>query len=56
VRLNFSALMTDEKVAKLINGVGKLANSAAEYQSYYYADPRNAQFLPNDANGKGSIS
>tara|TARA_X000000368_G_C23046294_1_gene719293 strand:+ start:1405 stop:1551 length:147 start_codon:yes stop_codon:yes gene_type:complete len=48
--------MTDEKVAKLINSVEKLANSAAEYQGYYYADPRNAQFLPNDANKKRSIS
>ena len=46
VRLNFSALMTDEKADYVISEVDKLAFSAPDYQSFYGADPATARFFP----------
>ncbi len=48
VRLNFSALMDDVKVGKLVKAVDELASSAKEYQSHYRLDPSTARFSPID--------
>ncbi|MCK0151571.1 aminotransferase class V-fold PLP-dependent enzyme [Marivita sp. S6314] len=48
VRLNLSALMTDEKVDRVIDAVDRLAFSAADYQTCYRADPATARFFPVD--------
>ncbi|MBW4709510.1 aminotransferase class V-fold PLP-dependent enzyme [Roseobacter sp. YSTF-M11] len=46
VRLNFSALLTDEKADVIIAAVDNLASDAARYQSCYGADPATARFSP----------
>lgn len=48
VRLNLSALMTDEKADHVIQAVDSLAFSASDYQSCYRADPATARFFPVD--------
>ncbi|WP_300586875.1 aminotransferase class V-fold PLP-dependent enzyme [Marivita sp.] len=48
VRLNLSALMTDEKADHVIQAVDALAFSASDYQSCYRADPATARFFPVD--------
>ena len=55
IRLNFSAIMTDEKVDQVISAVDDLALSAMNYQSCYHVDAKNARFIPiwNNIN-KGS--
>ena len=50
VRLNLSALMTDEKVETIINAVERLSVSAEKYQTSYSVDHSNAQFFPNHSN------
>ncbi|MDG2196263.1 MAG: aminotransferase class V-fold PLP-dependent enzyme, partial [SAR324 cluster bacterium] len=45
VRLNLSAIMTDDKVDQVISAVDDLAFSAMNYQSYYCADAKNARFI-----------
>ena len=44
IRLNFSALMTDSKVDRLINSVDRLATTASKYVSLYEVNEANAQF------------
>jgi selenocysteine lyase/cysteine desulfurase len=46
VRLNFSALMSDDKAETIVRAVDSLARSAPEYISFYTADPRTARFRP----------
>ena len=46
VRLNLSAIMTDDKVDRVISAVDDLAFSAMNYQSYYRVDAKNARFIP----------
>ncbi|WP_227272324.1 aminotransferase class V-fold PLP-dependent enzyme [Roseobacter weihaiensis] len=46
VRLNLSALMTDDKADQVIAAVDGLAFSAADYHCHYRADPATARFLP----------
>ncbi|WP_439123618.1 aminotransferase class V-fold PLP-dependent enzyme [Marivita sp.] len=48
VRLNLSALMTNEKADYVIQSVDALAFSASDYQSGYRADPATARFFPVD--------
>ena len=47
VRLNLSALMTDDKADSLIAAVDNLAMNAEKYIRYYDADPGTARFAPN---------
>ena len=52
VRLNFSALLTDEKADAIIAAVDILATEATKYQNCYRADPASARFIPKpDAEG-----
>lgn len=44
VRLNLSALMSDEKVDRIIAAVAELAFDAPDYLSRYQADPATARF------------
>lgn len=46
VRLNLSALITDEKADLIIEAVNKLALEASVYERYYSADPATARFIP----------
>ncbi|WP_300010657.1 aminotransferase class V-fold PLP-dependent enzyme [uncultured Roseobacter sp.] len=46
VRLNFSALLTDEKADAIIAAVDNLASDAARYLGCYGADPATARFSP----------
>ena len=46
IRLNFSALMTDSKVDRLINSVDRLASMAFKYINFYNVNESNAQFFP----------
>ena len=46
IRLNLSAIMTDDKVDRVISAVDDLALSAMNYQSYYHVDAKNARFIP----------
>jgi selenocysteine lyase/cysteine desulfurase len=46
VRLNLSALMTDEKVQTIIHAVDDLARVAPDYRNRYRADPKTARFAP----------
>lgn len=46
VRLNLSALITDEKADLIIEAVNKLALEASVYERYYRADPATARFIP----------
>jgi len=46
VRLNFSALLTDEKADAIIQAVDNLASTAANYVQCYGADPATARFAP----------
>ena len=46
IRLNLSAIMTDDKVDQVISAVDNLAFSAMNYQSHYHADPSTARFIP----------
>lgn len=48
VRLNLSALMTDEKVDMVIQSVDQLAFAAPDYHSCYHADPATARFTPKE--------
>lgn len=48
VRLNLSALMSDEKVDIIIAAVDKLAFEAPDYLSDYQVDPNTARFSPLD--------
>lgn len=50
VRLNFSALMSDEKVDYIIRSVDKLAITAAEYTDDYDVDPATARFMASGRN------
>ena len=52
IRLNFSALMTDSKVDRLINSVDRLASTASKYVSFYEVNEANAQFIPKKENIK----
>ncbi|MCQ0970199.1 aminotransferase class V-fold PLP-dependent enzyme [Paracoccus sp. TK19116] len=44
VRLNLSALMSDEKVDHIIDAVDDLARRATEYEGHYRVDPKTARF------------
>jgi len=46
VRLNLSALMTDEKADMIIRAVDNLAREAPDYRSRYECDPSTARFAP----------
>ncbi|MCA0960607.1 aminotransferase class V-fold PLP-dependent enzyme [Salipiger bermudensis] len=46
VRLNFSALMSDEKAATIVQAVDILARKAADYLPNYRADETTARFAP----------
>ena len=46
IRLNFSAIMTNDKVDRIISVVEDLALSAMNYQSHYHVDAKNARFIP----------
>ena len=46
IRLNFSVLMTDSKVDRLINAVDRLASMAFKYINFYNVNESNAQFFP----------
>ncbi|WP_435310811.1 aminotransferase class V-fold PLP-dependent enzyme [Primorskyibacter sedentarius] len=46
VRLNLSALLTDEKADAIISAVDKLALAASDYVHHYRADPATARFTP----------
>ncbi len=47
VRLNLSALMSDEKVDEVIDSVNRLAGNATDYQDRYKVDIATAQFVPD---------
>ncbi|BBC80560.1 cysteine desulfurase SufS, pyridoxal 5'-phosphate (PLP)-dependent [Acetobacter orientalis] len=44
VRLNFSVLMSDEKVRYIIDAVNELANSSAHFIPAYQCDAATARF------------
>ncbi|WP_417724318.1 aminotransferase class V-fold PLP-dependent enzyme [Salipiger sp.] len=46
VRLNLSALMSDDKVERIITAVNSLAMVASDYLPDYQADPSTARFSP----------
>ncbi|MBN9889762.1 aminotransferase class V-fold PLP-dependent enzyme [Salipiger abyssi] len=46
VRLNFSALMSDDKADMIIAAVDNLAREASDYMSQYRVDARTARFAP----------
>ena len=46
VRLNLSALMSDEKVDQIIDAVDKLSQNADDYRDHYIVDTLTAQFQP----------
>ncbi len=46
VRLNLSALMSDDKVDEVIDAVDTLSRNAADFRNHYIADTLTAQFLP----------
>ena len=46
VRLNFSALMSDDKAAMIVEAVDILARKASEYLPQYRADETTARFAP----------
>jgi len=46
VRLNFSALMSDDKAAMIVEAVDILARKASEYLPHYRADETTARFAP----------
>jgi selenocysteine lyase/cysteine desulfurase len=48
VRLNFSALMTNEKADVIINAVDSLAYVAPDYLKHYQVDATTAQFNPSN--------
>ena len=48
VRLNLSALMTDDKADAVIAAVDSLAGVAPEYAACYHADTATARFTPLD--------
>ncbi len=55
VRLNFSVLLSDEKVDYIIDAVAHVAEDAATYSKYYAVDAARAIFYPKpdmDANDK----
>jgi len=49
VRLNFSYLMTDQKVDFIINAVDELARNCCELAAGYVANPKTARFRPREA-------
>ncbi|SMC47116.1 aminotransferase class V-fold PLP-dependent enzyme [Primorskyibacter flagellatus] len=49
VRLNLSALLSDDKVDAIISAVDKLALDAPDYADQYRADPRTARFTPDSS-------
>lgn len=49
VRLNLSALLSDDKADAIISAVDKLALDAPDYAGQYRADPRTARFTPENS-------
>ena len=49
VRLNVSVLLTEEKVAVILDSVAQLAGDAARYEGHYDFDPARAIFFPRSA-------
>ncbi len=49
VRLNLSALMSDEKADQVIDAVDKLSRNANDYLDHYFVDTLTAQFQPVSA-------
>lgn len=45
-RLNFSVLLSDEKIAFILDSVVQLARDASSYQAHYTFDPSRAIFSP----------
>ncbi|ETX27730.1 aminotransferase class V-fold PLP-dependent enzyme [Roseivivax isoporae] len=56
VRLNLSALMTDDKADLIVQAVDNLAREAAQYTADYRVDPSTARFTPRDALRKSLAS
>ncbi|GGE88624.1 aminotransferase class V-fold PLP-dependent enzyme [Stappia taiwanensis] len=56
VRLNLSALMSDEKVDRVIQAVDDLALVAQDYIPCYRVDPRTARFTPVDQREASLVS
>ncbi|MCA1299060.1 aminotransferase class V-fold PLP-dependent enzyme [Stappia indica] len=56
VRLNLSALMSDEKVDRVIQAVDELASVAQDYIPCYRVDPRTARFTPVDQREASLVS
>lgn len=48
-RLNFSVLLSDEKVQFILDAVAQLARDAAEFEVHYAVDPSRAIFSPRAA-------
>jgi selenocysteine lyase/cysteine desulfurase len=48
-RLNFSVLLSDEKVQFILDSVAQLARDATEFEAHYAVDPSRAIFSPRSA-------
>ena len=55
-RLNFSVLLSEEKVQLLLDAVIELAGDAAGFESRYDFDSNHAIFYPRPPHGKQSLS
>ncbi|MEQ9037026.1 MAG: aminotransferase class V-fold PLP-dependent enzyme [Silicimonas sp.] len=55
IRLNFSALMTDEKADFIVDAVDNLARVAPDYAKYYHVDTNTARFHARSL-PKGSLA
>ena len=55
VRLNLSALMSDDKADEVIDAVDKLSRTANDYRDHYIVDTLTAQFQPVSAQMQSDI-
>lgn len=53
VRLNFSVLLSDDKVDYILNSVAQVAREAADFVNHYAVDPSRAIFYPRPAPSSG---
>ena len=51
-RLNFSVLLSDDKVQYILDSVAQLAQDAATYSDQYMVDPSRAIFYPRNSQGQ----
>ncbi|MDM9627922.1 aminotransferase class V-fold PLP-dependent enzyme [Rhizobium sp. S152] len=55
IRLNFSVLLTDEKVQFILDSVARLAADATDFEAQYDVDPKRAIFFPRMPGGGESL-